>query len=97
MKPKVYSIDIDGSLTKSSAWNEQECLDAEPRLDAIEKVNELALLNFIVIHTARRHELYLPTIVWLNKHNVRFHAVSFAKMPCDIIFDLDAVNEVNKL
>lgn len=97
MKPKVYSIDIDGTLTKTTAWTAQDCLDAEPRLDVIERVNELYHHNFIIIHTARRHELYLNTIKWLNKHNVRFHAVSFEKMPCDQIFDLDAINRLEDL
>jgi len=97
MKPKVYSIDIDNTLTVGSAWTEEECLTLEPRLDVIARVNELYGTNFIIIHTARRHELYLNTIKWLNKHNVRFHAVSFEKMPCDQIFDLDAINRLEDL
>ncbi len=94
---KIYSIDIDGTLTKDTAWDAEGCLNAEPRTEAIKRVNELSLKNFIIIHTARRHELYLPTIEWLNKNNVRFHAVSFGKMPCDQIYDEDAINDWRKL
>lgn len=97
MKPKVYSIDIDGTLTNSSAWTEEECLNAEPNLIMINKVNELHALNFIIIHTARRHELYIATIAWLNKYEVRYHAIRMEKLPCDIIVDLDSVNDINKL
>lgn len=97
MKPMVFSIDIDGTLTHGSAWTEDECLNAKPNLEVIKRVNELSLINFIVIHTARRHELYLPTIEWLSRNNVRYHAVCFGKMPCDRLFDLDAVNNIEAL
>lgn len=96
-KPRVYSVDIDGTLTKTSAWTEEQCLTVEPRPEVIAKINELSKTNFIVIHTARRHELYLATIQWLNTHGVRYHAISMGKMPCDVIFDLDAINDYQKL
>jgi len=97
MKPKVYSVDIDGTLTKTSAWTEEECLTVEPRPDVIARVNELYGKNFIIIHTARRHELYHNTILWLKTHNVRYHAICMEKMPSDIILDLDAVNRLEDL
>lgn len=97
MKPKVYSIDIDGTLCFDSAWTSEGCLAGKPRTEVIKKVNELHKSNFIIIHTARRHELYLPTIKWLNKHDVRYHAIRMDKMPADIIFDLDAINDLSKL
>lgn len=97
MKPKVYAVDIDGTLTKGTAWTEQDCLDAVPNLEAIKVVNKLHDTNFIVIHTARRHRLYGATIEWLNRNNVQYHAVRFQKMPCDVIVDFDAVNSVERL
>lgn len=96
-KPKVYSVDLDNTLSIGSAWTCEDCENLEPRLDVIEKINELAEHNFVVIHTARRHSLYLPTIKWLEKHHVNYQALRFGKMPADIIFDLDAVNRVEDL
>ena len=96
-KPRVYSIDIDGTLTMTTAWTEEDCLSVEPRPEVIAKINELSLKNFIVIHTARRHELYLPTIKWLSTHNVKYHAIAMGKMPCDVIYDEDAINDYRKL
>ena len=96
-KPKVYSVDLDNTLSVGSAWTCDECETLEPRLDVIEKINELAERNFIVIHTARRHGLYQSTIKWLEKNGVKYHAVRFEKMPCDQIFDLDAINRVEDL
>ena len=94
MTPKVYSIDIDGTLTVNTCWTGEEAEKAEPNQAMIDKVNELYMHNFIVIHTARRHELYHPTIKWLDKHGVRYHAVRFEKMPSNVIIDLDAINEI---
>jgi hypothetical protein len=96
-KPKVYSVDLDNTLSVGSAWTCDECETLEPRQDAIDKINELYEHNFIVIHTARRHGLYGSTIKWLERNGVRYHALRFEKMPCDIIFDLDAINKVEDL
>jgi len=93
----VYSIDIDGTLTTESAWTEEECLTVKPNIQNIEKVNELYKKHFIVIHTARRHELYLNTIRWLEMNGVRYHAVRFEKMPADFIFDIDAITDADFL
>jgi hypothetical protein len=97
VKPKVYSVDLDNTLTIGSAWTCDECEALPPRQDAIDRVNSLAEKNFIVIHTARRHGLYQSTIRWLEANHVRYHAISMAKMPCDRLFDLDAVNKVEDL
>ena len=97
VKPRVYLIDIDGTLTKGCAWDDESILNSEPNLEMIKKVNELHERNFIVIHTARRHERYLATVEWLSKNNVRYHAIRMEKCPCDVIVDLDAVNDVSDL
>lgn len=88
---------MDGTLTVNTAWTSEDCLTVEPRQEVIDKINELAMSNFIVIHTARRHELYVNTIKWLNKHNVKYHAIRMEKMPCDVFYDSDAVNDLSKL
>jgi uncharacterized HAD superfamily protein len=94
-KPKILNVDIDNTLTIGNAWTPEECLKAKPRPEVIEWVNKQYLSNYIVIHTARRNELYMATMEWLNKHNVRFHATSFEKTP-GLHFDLDAINNIKK-
>ena len=97
VKPKVYSVDLDNTLTVGSAWTVDECENIEPREDAIRKINEIAEKNFVIIHTARRYTLARATMEWLDRNGVKYHAVRFGKMPCDVIFDLDAVNRVEDL
>ena len=96
-KPKVYSIDLDNTLSIGSAWTCDECETLPPRQDMIDKVNELSEMNFIVIHTARRHGLYQSTIKWLEANHVRYHAICMAKMPADKIVDIDVINRVEDL
>lgn len=97
IRPKVYAVDLDGTICKDHCWTAEEVENAKPNVELIEKINDLYRENFIVIHTARRHELYQPTIKWLGKHGVRYHSVRFEKLPCDVIVDLDAVNRVEDL
>lgn len=98
MKPKVIAVDFDGTLTTGTSWTEEDCLNAEPRLDVIEKLNELSKTNFIIIYTARREHLYHASMSWIRKHNVQYHATNFGtKMPCDQLLDLDAINDIGKL
>jgi uncharacterized HAD superfamily protein len=96
-KPRVYSIDLDNTLSIGTAWTSDEALSLEPREEVIEKVNNLYHTNFIVIHTARRHELYPATVRWLEKNGVRYHAIRMEKMPSDVIVDLDVVTKVEDL
>jgi uncharacterized HAD superfamily protein len=96
-KPKVYSVDLDNTLSVGSAWTCDECETLPPRQDMIDKVNELSEMNFIVIHTARRHGLYQSTIKWLEANHVRYHAICMAKMPADKIVDIDVINRVEDL
>jgi uncharacterized HAD superfamily protein len=96
-KPKVYLVDIDGTLCKGVCWDDDSILKAEPVKEMIDKVNELHERNFIVIHTARRHERYLATVKWLAKHDVRYHSLRFEKCPGDFIVDADAITKVEDL
>jgi len=97
VRPKVYSVDLDNTLSIGSAWTSDECENLPPRQEAIDKINQLSEMHFIVIHTARRHGLYQSTVRWLEKNGVRYHAISMGKMPCDKLFDLDAINRVEDL
>lgn len=91
-KGKVIAVDLDGTLCQRSCWTIEEARNAIPRLDVIDKVNKIGLLNFIVIFTARRDELIPVSLEWLRKNNVRFHAISNIKMPADKYIDDLAIN-----
>ncbi len=77
---KVILIDCDGTLTKGICWTPEDCLNAEPRQEVIDKVNSLSNM-WVIVYTARRDELIPATIQWLRKHNVRYHAISNIKIP----------------
>jgi uncharacterized HAD superfamily protein len=90
-KLKVIAVDMDGTLCVGDAWTPEQALATEPRLDIIEKVNELAQSNFVVIFTARRDHMLPATLEWLRRNNVRFHAISNIKMPADVYVDDRAI------
>ena len=92
MRQEIILVDIDGTLTNEVCFTEEECVMATPRYNSIAYVNQLHNENFIVIYTARRQELYFPTITWLKMYGVKYHAIQFGKIPGKI-FDLDAINE----
>ena len=81
---KVIAIDVDNTLTVETCWTEEECLNATPRTEVIEKVRDIFMTHYIVISTARRVELATATIKWLYKHDVPFNAIDFRKTACDI-------------
>lgn len=85
--PKVYAIDMDGTLCYTSGWTESDCIKAKPNKEIIKRVNDLFKKNFIIIHTARKHEMYNVTIKWLDKHKVRYHAIRMEKMPATFYVD----------
>ena len=92
MTPKVILVDIDGCLTADTAWTSEDCLRAKPRLDVIEKVNELYKENFIVLYTARRDHLIPATLEWCRRNNVHFQAISNLKVGAEIYIDDRCVN-----
>jgi uncharacterized HAD superfamily protein len=66
--------------------------DPKPIPENIRLVNEFSLKAYIVIHTARRYEMAISTLRWLERHNVRYHAIRFDKMPADLYIDDKAFN-----
>lgn len=92
MKPRVIAVDIDQTLTIESCWTAQEALQATPNQKMVDYINELHKSDFIVIYTARRHELYNATVKWLKAHDVRYHAIQMEKMPADLYLDDRALN-----
>lgn len=50
---KLIAVDLDGTLTTSNAWTEEECLNAEPRFDIIGKIRKLYYqMNHIIIYVS---------------------------------------------
>ena len=90
-EPKIYLVDIDGTLTKDVCFAPEECKLADPNLEMIKWVKEKYKTDFIIIYTARRRELYEATMEWLDKYSVPFHSYKDQKTP-GIIVDLDAIN-----
>lgn len=91
---QLIAVDIDGTLTNSDSWTEQECLTAEPRLDIIEKVRQLYYGgNHIICYTARPEYFRHATEYWLRKNGVKYHALVMAnnKMGADIYVDDRAI------
>ncbi len=81
-------IDLDNTLCVGKHWTtEKECLEAEPIPEMIKAVNELFKDDFIVIYTARQNWLMNATYDWLDKNNVRYHAVSNKKVSFDLLID----------
>jgi len=92
-KLRVYGVDVDGTLTNETCWNNDDCLNATPKQKVIDHVNELfENNNYILIYTARKHSLYEATVKWLNKHNVHYHAIRMGKLPADIYIDDKMIN-----
>lgn len=86
-KPLVINFDLDGCLTKSVCWTPEECLNAEPNLEVIEKFNKLAETNFVYICTARRDHLIPETLRWLRRNGIMFQAISNNKSSADLYID----------
>jgi hypothetical protein len=89
-------FDLDNTLCVGKSWRrgmESEALNAEPITKMINKVNKLYESDFIIIYTARQNWLMSATFEWLDRNNVKYHAVMNKKCPVDILFD-DTAKEV---
>lgn len=83
----VILVDVDGTLCEEVCYTPETCRTATPRLDVIERVNQLYERNFIVIYTARRDHLIPATLEWLRGAGVHFHSISNFKIPCELLVD----------
>ena len=86
-------VDLDGTLCVGKHWKTPEqALKAEPIQDMIDHVREYFYKDdFIIIYTARQNWLMSATFEWLDKHNVKYHAVMNKKCPLDILIDDTAI------
>lgn len=103
---KIIAVDIDNTLTleKDSGWDNESCLSATPNVKMIELVNQ-AWKNghFILIYTARRWSRREATVYWLQKNDIKYHALDMGSKPAyDYLIDDKAINsfdlkEINKI
>jgi uncharacterized HAD superfamily protein len=88
MSRKRIGIDIDGTLCVGQHWETpDEILKAKPIPYIIKKVEKLYKNNFIVIYTARQNWAMSATFEWLDRNNVKYHAVMNKKCPLDAMMD----------
>jgi uncharacterized HAD superfamily protein len=85
--PRVFSIDLDGTLCDGDCYTKEEMLNAKPLQENIDLINKLFVRKFVIIDTARRKEFAVETMKWLDNHGVKYHAIHFEKMPCDCRLD----------
>ena len=90
-------VDLDNTLCIGEHWESPEdCLSALPKQDVIERINQLFKDDFVIIYTARQNFLMSATFDWLDKHGVKYHAVSNRKVPFDILIDDIAYNSIGE-
>lgn len=94
---KVIAIDIDNTLTNETCWTNEQCLNATPKQEVINKVNELYKTNCIIIYTARVSELRDATECWLKMNKVHYHALRMDKLGFDVLLDDRAINNYKEL
>jgi len=82
-------VDFDSTLTKGTGdpwW--VDSLDEEPRWEMIELVNDLYKQNHtIIVYTARDEKVRDETQYFLDKWNVRHHALRMEKPGFDLLID----------
>lgn len=90
---RIQLWDVDETLCKEVCYDEKDCRKATPIQENIEKLNKIFDAGngcFIIIYTARKLSLAQVTIDWLDKHHVKYHAISFRKIPGEMYVDVNA-------
>src|SRR3990167_5302764 len=88
MARKRIGVDLDNTLCIGQHWdNEDQCFDAKPIQKMVDYISKIYKDNFIIIYTARQNWLMSVTFEWLDKHNVKYHAVMNKKCPVEILID----------
>jgi uncharacterized HAD superfamily protein len=95
MRRKI-GVDLDGTLCIGKSWrNPEDVLYAKPIPEMIEKVAELYKTDFVIIYTARQNFLISNTLEWLDKNNVKYHAICNKKIHVDYLIDDTSYNIEN--
>ncbi len=87
-KRRRIGVDMDGTLCIGQHWDTAvQVLNAKPIKKMIDYINELYKNEFIVIYTARQNWLMSATFEWLDRNNVKYHAVMNKKCPLELLID----------
>ena len=88
-----HAVDLDGTLTKETCWNEAQMRDASPDFEIAEWVREkYRMYHHIVIHTSRQWRYCEVTVEWLKRNNIPFHSICMEKLPADDYLDDKSIN-----
>ena len=82
-------VDLDNTLCIGEHWGSPaQALKAKPIKKMIEYVNERYYKDhFVIIYTARQNRLMNATFEWLDRNNVKYHAVMNKKCPVELLID----------
>lgn len=85
-------IDLDNTLCVGKHWSSPEkALKARPIKEMIDYSNQYYRDDFVIIYTARQNFLMSATFEWLDRNNVKYHAVMNKKCPLDLLIDDKAI------
>jgi uncharacterized HAD superfamily protein len=83
------AVDFDGTLTTDDGdpyWVDE--YDEQPNETIVETVNELYNRGHtIIVYTARQEEYRSSVTMFLDKWDVKYHAVRMEKMGYDVLID----------
>ena len=85
----IVAVDLDGTLCEGECFTEEDCLKTKPKIEMINKVNELNRKKdcFIIIYTSRKEFLRNATTFWLKWTEVRYQALVMEKLWADVYID----------
>jgi len=83
----IICVDLDGTLCNEVCFTPKEAENATLNKKNAKIVEEYYLNDYVIIYTARKDELISPTLKWLRKNNIRYHAISNLKIPASVYFD----------
>lgn len=88
-----HAVDIDGTLTKETCWDEYDMLNATPDQEMVDLVRSwYKQYHHIVIHTSRQWRFCEVTVEWLKRNNIPFHSICMEKLPADDYLDDKSIN-----
>jgi len=87
-KKPVLAVDIDGTICKDGSFPRYG--EAEPLLEEIERLRELAEHYFIVLWSARYEADRAITEAWLHRWQVPFSHLLLGKLPFDAFVDANS-------
>lgn len=89
MGRKRIGVDLDNTLCVGQHWGSpSDILKAKPIQKMIDYIEKTYYKNdFIIIYTARQNWQMSATFEWLDRNNVKYHAVMNKKCPLDKLID----------